>query len=70
MEKVMKITRNHRVYMTALVLAICMLFAACKAQFQCDFCGKNSSGEKYDLTNLGRGYVCEGCYDLLWGRGR
>lgn len=60
---------NFRIAMIVLVVMICTLLAACKSQFTCDLCCQKSSGEKYDMTNWGRGYVCEDCYDYLWGRG-
>ena len=66
----MKRTHNFKFYMVALILMICILFTACKSKFTCDLCGMNSRGEKYDMTSWGRGYVCEDCYNYLWGRGR
>lgn len=53
----------------AIVLALFMLLSACGSRFTCDLCNRNCRGEKYDLTGWGRGYVCETCYDRLWGRG-
>lgn len=57
------------VRIAALVLLLGTLLSACSPAFTCDFCNKKCRGEKYNLTGWGRGYVCETCYDHLWGRG-
>lgn len=55
----------------SMLLAISMALAlcACGEKKICDFCGKKYSGNTYNLTAFGRGYVCKDCYDILWGHG-
>lgn len=66
----MKQTHTLKLLIFTLIMLFYISLTACKSYFTCDFCGNKSSGEKYDLTNWGRGYVCEDCYDYLWGRDR
>ena len=65
----MKNTTTKRTLIITLILTLSLALCACSAKFTCGLCKQECRGEKYDMTSLGRGYVCEDCYNQLWCRG-
>ncbi len=53
-------------YLAALLLIVCLLPLAGCGKFECDGCGKETSGKKHKLTILGEtATVCDDCYDSM-----
>ena len=59
---------TKRPLIITLILTLSLALCAYSAKFTCDLCKNTSRGKKYDLTFVGRGYVCEDCYDWLYGQ--
>ena len=62
----MKKQTAKRTLIITLILTLSLALCACSAKFTCDLCENTSRGKIYDLTFMGRGYVCEDCYDWLY----
>lgn len=59
----------RKICLTALVCLMTLTLAACTKQaetFQCDFCGKEQTGTKHELTLAGEpAAACGDCYEQL-----
>lgn len=65
----MKFSGKILIILLVLIMVLSLVLTGCAAKFTCDLCQQECTGKQYDLSVMGRGHVCERCYNQICGRG-